>query len=109
MGFAVADEKDRVAAVADIVLDMMLYPAGICHPAGRDDDEGFVAEVEEFGFFDSFYIFQSPKRKGVIVGIENFLDLLVEILRIMFDDLGGSDAEGAVDIVVEGWKAALLL
>jgi len=57
MGFAVADEEDGVTAVADIVLDMVLDATGIGHPAGRDDDEGFVAEVEELGLVDGLDVF----------------------------------------------------
>ena len=101
MGFAIAYEQYRVAAVLDVIADMVFDASGVGHAAGRDDDAGFVLVVEQFGFFHRFDVFQAAKGKGVVIGLENLPDRIVEILRIRFDDLRGGDAQRAVDIIIQ--------
>ncbi len=63
--------------------------------------------MSSFGFVYRLDVFEALEGEGVFVGLEDFLDGLIKILRVVLDDLGGGDAEGAVDIVVERREALL--
>ena len=98
---AIANEEDGIAGVLDVIADMVYDPATVCHAAGGDDDAGFVAIVQELGFVYGFDVFEAPEVERVLVGLEDFLDRLIEVLRVVFHDLGGGNAQGAIDVVVE--------
>lgn len=46
VGFTVTDEQDGIAAVLDVIADMMFDATGIGHAAGGDDDAGLIPIVE---------------------------------------------------------------
>jgi hypothetical protein len=107
MGFAVADEEDGIAGVLDVIADVVHNPAAVGHATGGDDDKGVATIVEQFGFIHRFDEFEALEGERVFVVLEDFLDGFIEILRVMFHDLGGGNAKGAVDVVVERRETAL--
>src|SRR5579859_1919990 len=99
VGFTIAYEQYGVAAVLDTIADMVFDPAGICHTAGRNNDTGFIAEIEHFGFLHRLDIFQPFECKWVAVRLKDLLNGLIEILRVFLDNLRCCNAQWTIDKV----------
>ena len=96
-GFAVADAENGGGGVVDVVGEVVLDTTGFHHAGGGDDDARFVADVEGFGGLDGLDVLQAVEAKGVGVFFHVVEDGRAEAFAVKAEDVGGGDAEGAVD------------
>ena len=96
-GFAVADTEYGGGGVFDVVGEMVFDSASLHHARGGDDDTGFVAQVEFLGGLDGLDVLQAVESEGVGVFLHVVEDGLAEAFGVEAHDVGGGDAERAVD------------
>ena len=97
LGLAIADTEDCGPGVVDIVGKMMFHAAGLHHARGGDDDAGLVADIEGLGGLDGLHILETVEAEGVGVVSHVVHYVVVEALGVHTHDVGGVDAERAVD------------
>ena len=92
-----ADDEHRILRIADIVLEVMLYPSPFTHARCGDDDTGPGVVIERFGLLHIGDVLDSVASEGIVTATEHFVHLFIEAFRMSHEDVGYVDRQRAVD------------